>query len=200
MLSTIEKDHFLFSQGDQADAVHYIQTGQIKLTVISKTGKEATVGLLGPGDFVGQDCLVTGQTQRLSNAYALMDTTSLKIEAKTMQRALHEDAAFSDLFASFLLERNMRIHADLVDQLFNSSEKRLARLLLLLAQYGQNDGHTERRPYQRGPKNQSGDSGHHDRHHPGPSEFLSQSFPEDGLHPLQRWIESKQLPPEHGPA
>lgn len=145
-MSTIEKDHFLFSQGDQADAVHYIQTGQIKLTVISKTGKEATVGLLGPGDFVGQDCLVTGQTQRLSNAYALMDTTSLKIEAKTMQRALHEDAAFSDLFASFLLERNMRIHADLVDQLFNSSEKRLARLLLLLAQYGQNDGHTKEVP------------------------------------------------------
>ena len=133
----LPKNHVLFSQGEPADAVFYIQKGKLKLTVVSKTGKEATIALLSAGDFVGEACIVAAQPLRLATAAAITDCEVLRIAKKEMVRVLHEQHKFSDVFVSFLLTRNARIQEDLVDQLFNSSEKRLARLLLLLANFGQ---------------------------------------------------------------
>jgi CRP/FNR family cyclic AMP-dependent transcriptional regulator len=125
----------IFTQGDNADAVFYIQTGKIKLTVVSKTGKEATIGILGEGDFFGEGSLA-GQSLRMGSATAMTDCTILRIEKQAMMEALHREHNFSDLFVAYLLARNIRYEEDLVDQLFNSSEKRLARILLLLAHFG----------------------------------------------------------------
>jgi CRP-like cAMP-binding protein len=125
----------IFTQGDAADAVFYIQTGKVKLTVVSKTGKEATIGILGDGDFFGEGSLA-GQTLRMSSASAMTDCAVLKIDKLAMMEALHRKHEFSDLFVAYLLARNIRYEEDLVDQLFNSSEKRLARILLLLAHFG----------------------------------------------------------------
>jgi len=125
-----------FSQGDAADSVFYIQRGRAKVTVVSPGGKEATITLLTNGDFVGEEALVTASGQRLSTATAITPCTALKITREEMIRVMHEEHAFSDLFLRFLLERSMRVQADLVDQLFNSSEKRLARILLLMAEFG----------------------------------------------------------------
>jgi CRP/FNR family cyclic AMP-dependent transcriptional regulator len=132
----ITKGQTIFSQGDQADTVFYIQSGQIKLQVISSNGKEATVALLGPKDFVGEECVAGAQPLRMATAVSLAAGTMLQIEKQQMVRALHEHHALSDIFVAYLLSRNIRVQADLVDQLFNSSEKRLARALLLLAQFG----------------------------------------------------------------
>ena len=143
---TVKKNDRLFSQGNPGDTVFYIQKGQVKLTVISQSGKEATVALLGPGDFVGQECLAADQTVRLVTATAITDTTLVKIAKKEMIDRLHEDQSFTDFFSSFLLQRSIRIQADLIDQLFNSSEKRLARLLLLMAQYGKGQNNATRIP------------------------------------------------------
>jgi CRP/FNR family transcriptional regulator, cyclic AMP receptor protein len=132
----LEKRNALFSQGDAADAVFYIRRGKIKLTVISKNGKEATIALLGAGDFVGEECIAAIQPQRLTTAVALTPSTVLRISRKEMMRVLDEEKAFNELFVSYLLARNVRIQEDLVDHLFNSSEKRLARTLLLLARFG----------------------------------------------------------------
>jgi len=125
----------LFAQGDAADAVFYIQTGKVRLTVVSKTGKEATIGILGGGDFCGESALV-GQSLRMCSATAMTDCAVLRIDRKAMMEALHQQHEFSDLFVVYLLARNIRYEEDLVDQLFNSSEKRLARILLLLAHFG----------------------------------------------------------------
>jgi CRP-like cAMP-binding protein len=125
----------IFAQGDTADAVFYIQEGKVKLTVVSKTGKEATLGMLTDGNFFGEGALA-GQTRRMGSAAAMTDCEILRIDKKAMMDALHREHAFSDLFVAYLLARNIRYEEDLVDQLFNSSEKRLARVLLLLAHFG----------------------------------------------------------------
>jgi CRP/FNR family cyclic AMP-dependent transcriptional regulator len=126
----------LFSQGDPADTVFYIQKGRVRLAVVSKSGKEATIALLGPGDFVGESCITSEHSVRLTAASTVTACTVLRIGRDEMLRVLHRQHQFSDLFMAFLLARNARIQDDLVDQLFNSSEKRLARILLLLAQFG----------------------------------------------------------------
>jgi len=132
----LKKGQTVFSQGDSANAVFYVQKGRIKLTVISKRGKEATIALLGAGNFVGEECIAAIQPQRMATATAITPVTLLRIERKEMARVLHEEKLFSEVFVSYLLARNTRMQEDLVDQLFNSSEKRLARALLLLAQFG----------------------------------------------------------------
>jgi CRP-like cAMP-binding protein len=126
----------IFSQGDSADGVFYIQKGRVKLSVVSRTGKEAVIALLAPEEFVGEACIALGHSVRLTSATALSDCILLKISRESMVRVLGQEQALSDVFVSFLLERNSRMQADLVDQLFNSSEKRLARVLLLLAHFG----------------------------------------------------------------
>jgi CRP-like cAMP-binding protein len=126
-----------FSQGDPADAVFYLQKGRAKVTVVSTAGKEATITLLSEGDFVGEESLAAVPGLRLYTAAAVTACTALKIGREEMARVLREEHEFSDLFLKFLLARNMRTQADLVDQLFNSSEKRLARILLLMAEFGQ---------------------------------------------------------------
>jgi CRP/FNR family cyclic AMP-dependent transcriptional regulator len=125
----------IFAQGDAADAVFYIQKGKVRLTVISETGREATVGILSGGDFFGEGALA-GQAVRMGSASAMTDCDVLRIEKKAMMLAIHFEHSFSDLFVAYLLGRNIRFEEDLVDQLFNSSEKRLARVLLLLAHFG----------------------------------------------------------------
>jgi CRP/FNR family cyclic AMP-dependent transcriptional regulator len=126
----------LFTQGDRADSVLYLQSGRARLTVVAQNGKEATIMLLSAGDFVGEECLASAPGLRLATATALNTCSVLKIGRDEMIRVLHEEHDFSDLFLSFLLNRSMRTQADLVDHLFNSSEKRLARILLLMAQFG----------------------------------------------------------------
>jgi CRP/FNR family transcriptional regulator, cyclic AMP receptor protein len=126
----------LFSQGGPADSIFYLQKGRAKLTVVSKNGKEATLTLISAGDFVGEESVAGAVGLRLATATAITACTALKIERAEIIRVLHEEHAFSDLFLKFLLARSMRTQADLVDQLFNSSEKRLARILLLLAEFG----------------------------------------------------------------
>jgi CRP/FNR family transcriptional regulator, cyclic AMP receptor protein len=128
----------IFAQGDPSQHVLYIQQGGVKLSVLSKTGRQAVVAMLGPGDFFGEGCLA-GHLVRMGSASATTDTNILLIEKDQMARLLHEEHALSDRFISYMLARNIRIEQDLVDQLFNSSEKRLARTLLLLARYGQHD-------------------------------------------------------------
>jgi CRP/FNR family cyclic AMP-dependent transcriptional regulator len=126
----------IFSQGDAAHVVKYIQKGAVKISVLSRIGKEAVVAILGPGDFFGEGVL-TGQTVRIGTATALVPTSVLSIDKDVMGRLLRDEPTFSNRFISHMLSRNVRIEADLVDQLFNSSEKRLARTLLLMARYGQ---------------------------------------------------------------
>jgi len=128
------KEHF-FTQGDPADSVFYLQHGRAKISVVSQTGKEATITLLAPGDFIGEGALSPGPAPRLSTVTALTSCVALKIMRDEMIRVMHEEHGFSDMFMKFLVERGVRAQADLVDQLFNSSEKRLARTLLLMADF-----------------------------------------------------------------
>jgi CRP/FNR family transcriptional regulator, cyclic AMP receptor protein len=128
----------IFAQGDRAKTVMYLQKGGVKLTVVNSSGKEAVIAVLGPGDFFGEGCL-SGQELRGGSATATAPTTALLIQKKEMVRVLHAEHDFSDRFIAYVLARNIRVEADLVDQLFNSAEKRLARALLLLAQYGEHD-------------------------------------------------------------
>jgi CRP/FNR family transcriptional regulator, cyclic AMP receptor protein len=130
----------VFSQGDRVDDVRYVQKGAVKVSVLSRIGKEAVIAMLAPGDFFGEGALA-GQTVRIETATAMAPTSVLIIEKEAMARLLHEEPLFADRFLSHMLTRNLRIEADLVDQLFNSSEKRLARTLLLLARYGQPNPH-----------------------------------------------------------
>ena len=129
------KNRKIFAQGDPADALFYIQEGKIKLTVVSQRGKEAVVALLGAGDFFGEGCLA-GQQKRMSTATAMSASSMMRLEKEAVVRALHDHPTFSEVFLRYVLSRNIRIEEDLVDQLFNSTEKRLARVLLLLANYG----------------------------------------------------------------
>ena len=138
MVTEFRKKQNIYSQGDRGQSVLYIQKGAVRLSVVNETGREAVVAVLGPGDFFGEGCLA-GQPLRIGTATAIAPTTALVIEKKEMVRVLHHEHAFSDRFISFMLARNIRIEEDLVDQLFNSSEKRLARTLLLLARYGKED-------------------------------------------------------------
>jgi CRP-like cAMP-binding protein len=135
-IADLKKGQTVFSQGDAANAVFYVQKGRIKVTVISKRGKEATIALLGAGNFLGEECIAAIQPQRMATATAITPSTILRIDRGEMIRVLHEEKLFSEIFVSFMLARNTRIQEDLVDHLFNSSEKRLARALLLLAQFG----------------------------------------------------------------
>jgi len=128
----------LFSQGDLADRVFYILKGQVKLTVVSAQGKEAVIAVLGPDAFVGEGCLA-GQRLRMATATAMTDGTVVRLKKEAMIRLLHEQPVFAELFTTYLLSRNIRVEADLVDQLFNSSEQRLARILLLLAHVGKQE-------------------------------------------------------------
>ena len=125
-----------FSQGTPADSIFYLQKGRAKLTVVSATGKEATITLLSTGDFIGEESLATLGGRHMTSATAITACKALEIQREEMVRVMHDESAFSDLFLRFLLVRSMRTQADLVDQLFNSSEKRLARILLLLAEFG----------------------------------------------------------------
>ena len=131
----VPKKQTIFTQGDVADAVFYIQKGKVRLTVVSKTGREATIGILSEGNFFGEGALA-GQILRMGSAVALTDCEFLRVDKQVMMDALHREHAFSDMFVAYLLARNIRYEEDLVDQLFNSSEKRLARVLLLLAHFG----------------------------------------------------------------
>ena len=129
----------IFSQAERADAVFYIQDGRVRLSVLSKQGKEATIALLGPGEFLGEGCIASDQPVRLATATAITDCAVMRIERIEMLRALHAEHGFSDLFVAYVVDRHNRTQADLVDQLFNSSEKRLARALLILARFGKED-------------------------------------------------------------
>jgi CRP/FNR family cyclic AMP-dependent transcriptional regulator len=144
-VATYSKGKVVFSQGQPSDTVMYIQKGAIKISVLSRTGKEAVVAMLGPGDFFGEGAL-TGQSIRIGTATATTPTTVLVIEKAAMLRLLRDEPTFSERFISYMLTRNLRVEADLVDHLFNSSEKRLARTLLLLARYGDQEGSEQRIP------------------------------------------------------
>lgn len=134
-ISTYRKDQIVYAQGDPADSVFYIQSGKIKKVIISEQGKEAVVALLGTGDFFGEGCLAV-ETLRLATVIAVTECVIVRLAKKNIVRVIHEEPAFAELFISHLLHRNLRVEEDLVDQLFNSSEKRLARTLLLLANFG----------------------------------------------------------------
>jgi CRP/FNR family cyclic AMP-dependent transcriptional regulator len=140
-IANYKRNQSVFSQGDAADSVFYILKGKVKLTVVSKNGKEAVVGILGATDFFGEGCLA-GQPRRMATAFALTECTVARLEKSAALRVIHAEPKFSELLLSYLLARNIRIEEDLVDQLFNSSEKRLARVLLLLANFGK-DGKPE---------------------------------------------------------
>jgi CRP/FNR family cyclic AMP-dependent transcriptional regulator len=134
ILSVSAKD-VIFAQGDEANSVFYVQKGKVRLTVVSQAGKEATIAIVGERNFFGEGSLA-GQVLRMGSAAAMTDCDLLRVEKKAMMDALHREHAFSDMFVAYLLARNIRFEEDLVDQLFNSSEKRLARVLLLLARFG----------------------------------------------------------------
>ena len=134
-IGNYRKDQIVFSQGDPADSVFFIQKGKVKVTVVSEQGKEAVVAILGANDFFGEACLA-GQARRIATVAAMADSVIVRLEKAAIIRVIHIEPAFSEMFIAHLLDRTIRVEADLVDQLFNSSEKRLARLLLLLANFG----------------------------------------------------------------
>ena len=175
-----QKNETIFRQGDSADAVFYIIDGECKATVVSEKGKEAVVAFHERGEFFGEGCL-TGQPRRLGTGTAITMSEIMRFDKAAMVRALHDEPKFSELFISHLLARNVRVEADLVDQLFNSSEKRLARLLLLMANFGK-----ERRPEQVIMKVSQENSRRDDRHDAIAGEFLHEQIQEIGLHRLQR--------------
>jgi CRP/FNR family cyclic AMP-dependent transcriptional regulator len=141
-ITTYQKNQSIFLQGDPADALFYIQAGKVKLTVVSHKGKEAVISILGPGDFFGEACLA-GQPRRMATASCLSACTIVRLAKVSAIRVIHEEPEFAELFLAYVLIRNIRVEEDLVDQLFNSSEKRLARVLLLLANFGK-DGRPEK--------------------------------------------------------
>lgn len=134
-ISNYSKKDIIFAQGDEADAVFYIKKGKVKVAVLSKDGKEAVVALLGVNEFIGEGCLI-GQPKRLATASAMSECEVMRVQKKEIQRVIVDEPAFSEMFVAHILARNARVEEDLVDQLFNSTEKRLARLLLLLANFG----------------------------------------------------------------
>jgi CRP/FNR family cyclic AMP-dependent transcriptional regulator len=134
-VSKYRENQIVFSQGDPADSVFYVQEGKVKVTVLSEHGKEAVVAIHGKGDFFGEGCL-TGQTRRFATASAMTESSIMRLDKATMVRVIHDEPKFSEMFMAYILTRNTRVEADLIDQLFNSSEKRLARALLLMANFG----------------------------------------------------------------
>ncbi len=174
------KDQVVFAQGDAADTVFYIQSGRVKVVVISEQGKEAVVGIFGPGQFFGEGCM-NGHSVRIATTTAMEDCLITAITKAAMLAALHDQPKFSEMFMAYLLTRNSRIEEDLIDQLFNSSEKRLARLLLLLANFGK-----EGSPAADHSQYQPGNPGRDDRHHPVPRQLLHEQIPQARLHQLQR--------------
>ena len=166
----------VFTQGDVCEHVWYIQSGGIKLSVLSKTGKEAVVAMLGPGDFFGEGCLA-GQELRMGSATAVTPSEILRIDKGHMAQLLHKQHSMSDRFISHILTRNIRIEEDLIDQLFNSSEKRLARTLLLLARYGK-----QAKPTRMVPSDLAGDARGDGRHDTLAGELLPEQVQEAGLH------------------
>ena len=134
-ISKYRMNQIVFSQGDAADSIFFIEQGKVKVTVVSEQGKEAVVAVLGPGQFCGEGCLA-GQPRRMATVTAITEAEIMRLEKTAVVRVLHDEPAFSEMFVSHLLARNIRVEEDLVDQLFNSSEKRLARALLLLANFG----------------------------------------------------------------
>ena len=171
-----KRNETVFAQGDSANAIYHLQKGKVKLTVVSNSGKEAVVAILGTGNFFGEGCLAR-QLLRMSTATAIDKCSIMRLEKAQMMRVLHEEPAFSEMFVAHLLIRSIRVEEDLVDQLFNSSEKRLARVLLLLANFGK-----EGQPEQDHP----GDAGGDGRHHPVASQFLHEQVSQTGIHRLHR--------------
>jgi CRP/FNR family transcriptional regulator, cyclic AMP receptor protein len=174
-ISTHRKNEIIFSQGDAADAVFYIKEGKVKIAIVSKQGKEAVVALLGTDEFFGEGCLI-GQTRRLAGAAAMSDCTIMRVGKNEIQRLLQDEPAFSQIFVSHILARKERVEEDLVDQLSNSTEKRLARLLLLLANFGKEDRC----------KDQSGSACRDDRNDSVAREPLHEQVSGTRLHRLQR--------------
>ena len=189
-IGTYRRGHAVFRQGDPADAVFYIEKGKVQLTVVSEQGKEAVVAMLGRGDFIGEGCLA-GQPLHMASATAMADSVVSRIDKATMIRVLHEQPTLSEMFMAFLLSRNIQIEADLVDQLFNSSERRLARVLLLLANFGKDgddgDGHSEDQP---------GDPGGPGRHDALADQLLHEQVPQARLDRVQRQLEGPHVPAE----
>src|SRR5271166_4261795 len=179
-ISKYRKDQIVFSQGQVADAVFYIQQGKVKLTVVSEQGKEAVVAILGPGQFFGEACL-NGHPLRIATTRALEECVITRLEKAIMIATIHNEAEFSELFMSYLLTRNSRIEEDLIDQLFNSSEKRLARLLLTACEFRQG----RQAGADRG-NVQSGNAGGDDRHDPVAREFFHEQIPQIGFYRIQR--------------
>jgi CRP-like cAMP-binding protein len=194
----VAKKQTIFAQGDEADAVFYIQAGKVKLTVVSKTGREATIGMLGEGNFFGEGALA-GQALRMGSACAMTDCELMRVDKAAMMEALHREHAFSDMFVAYLLARNIRYEEDLVDQLFNSSEKRLARVLIVARSFWQ--GRCARG---RGPQDKSGDAGRNGRNHPFAGELFHEPVQETGFYSLcrryRRWVAGPQLAPQHSSA
>ncbi len=182
-----EKNQKIFEQGDFAETVFYIQKGKVKLTVLSEQGKEAVVAILEPGHFFGEGCM-NGHRLRISTTTAMEDCVITAITKAAMISALHDEPKFSELFMAYLLTRNSRIEEDLIDQLFNSSERRLARLLLLLANFGK-----EGEPTADQPEYQSGNTGRDGRHHPIPGQPFHEQVSQAGAHQLQWPYRSQQL-------
>src|SRR5271170_5261363 len=184
----------VFGQGDTATNVMYIQEGGVKLTVLNEVGREAVVAILGPGDFFGEGCLA-GQSICMATATAIAPTTVLVIEKNEMIRVLHGEHEFSDRFIAHMLARNIRVEADLVDQLFNSTEKRLARTLLLLARYG-----APGQPKKGAPQGIARDAGGDHRHDAIPGQFIHEQIQETGFHHIQRRNPHQPFPAERCPA
>ncbi len=174
--SKFAKNRVVFTQGDAADTIFYIKTGRVKVLVVSEQGKEAVIGILEPGQFFGEGCL-NGHPWRTATTIAMEECLITSIAKDAMLKALKDEPKFSDLFIAYLLSRNSRIEEDLIDQLFNSSEKRLARLLLLLANLRQ-----ERRVAGDHPADQPGDAGRNDRYHPLPRQLFHEQVSQARLH------------------
>jgi CRP/FNR family cyclic AMP-dependent transcriptional regulator len=189
----LRKGQIVFAQGDPAAAVFYIQKGKIELRVLSRQGKEAILTVLGVDDFFGEGCLA-GQPLRMATAVAVTECSIVRLEKSAMIAVLHDEPVFSALFISYLLTRNIRIEEDLVDQLFNSSEKRLARVFFAVGQL-RKGGET------RGgdPQGQPGNPGRDDRHYPVAGELFHEQIPQTRLHRIQRQPERPQLAAECGP-
>ena len=167
----------LFSQGDRADCVFYLQSGRLKVTVVSANGKEATITLLSAGDFIGEDSLTGTAEHRSATVTAITSSNVMKITRSEMIRVMHDEHAFSDLFLSHLLARSIRTQADLVDQLFNSSEKRLARLLLLMAEFGEPGEPTKLHS-----SRYAGNPCRDGRHYPFPRQLLHEPLSQTRVH------------------
>ena len=193
-ISKYRMNQKVFSQGTPADAVFYIQKGKVKVTVVSEQGKEAVVAVLGPDEFCGEGCL-NGQPVRLATATAMAECEIMRLEKAAMIRVLHEWPAFSEMFVSHLLARTLRVEADLVDQLFNSSEKRLARALLLLANFGK-----EGEPRTNPGENQPRDTCRDDRHDAISRQCFHEQISRIGSYRLQRPHRSPSFVAECGSA